>query len=436
MTLFFMVLVMLEQNAPLTLFVVFVFVPAALFVGYLGRRLRKLSRSVQGEIGDLTDTLSQIFQGIRQVKAYNMEGFEQKRSGQVIHNVRRLMLKGVRVGTLSTPVNEVLIGAALMGLVLFGGYQVIDGDLTAGALMSFIAAFALSYEPLKRLAKLNNTLQTGLGAGERILDMFALQPTITDAEDAKTLTLSKPQKIVFDDVVFGYDESDEINALNHLSLTIPAGKMTAFVGPSGSGKTTAMNMVMRFYDPHAGGIKIGDEDIRDFTIQSLRNNIALVSQDITIFDDTVAANIAYGRADISQSEIEEAARAAAAHEFISAMPEGYDSRLGEHGTKLSGGQRQRIAIARALLRKTPILLMDEATSALDNESEKAIRHSLETIQKGRTVLIIAHRLSTVQNADQIIVLDQGRVAEKGKHDTLLKQNGLYAQMYKAGLKDE
>lgn len=431
LTLILLVALMFYQDWQLAFFALGVFMPAALFVGYLGKRLRKLSKSIQSEVGDLADTLSQIFQGIRQVKAYGMENFERDRSGVVIERVRKLMLKGVRVGTLSTPFNETLIGFAIMGLVIYGGSQVINETLTAGELMSFIAAFSLSYEPLKRLAKLNNSLQMGLGAGERILDMLDRKPEIKDSDDATVLVSDNPT-VQFKDVVFGYSD-DERNALDGVSFDMPAGKVTALVGASGSGKTTALNMVPRFYDPVSGEICIDGADLRSFTLESLRKHIALVSQDVTIFDDTARANIAYGKPDASDQEIELAAKAAAAHEFISAMPQGYDTILGEHGTKLSGGQRQRIAIARAILRNAPILLLDEATSALDNESEKAIQSSLAELQKGRTVLVIAHRLSTVQGADQIIVLDQGRIAEQGKHDELMKANKLYARMYQAGL---
>ena len=431
LTLILLVALMFYQDWQLACFALGVFMPAALFVGYLGKRLRKLSKSIQAEVGDLADTLSQIFQGIRQVKAYGMEDFERDRSGVVIERVRKLMLKGVRVGTLSTPFNETLIGFAIMGLVIYGGSQVINETLTAGELMSFIAAFSLSYEPLKKLAKLNNSMQMGLGAGERILDMLDRTPEIKDVDGAILLHSENPS-ITFENVVFGYND-DERNALDDVSFDMPAGKVTALVGASGSGKTTALNMVPRFYDPVSGQITIDGKNMRDFTLESLRKHIALVSQDVTIFDDTARANIAYGKPDASEQEIILAAKAAAAHDFINDMPQGYDTILGEHGTKLSGGQRQRIAIARDILRNAPILLLDEATSALDNESEKAIQSSLAELQKGRTVLVIAHRLSTVQGADQIIVLDQGKIAEQGNHEELMKVNKLYARMYRAGL---
>ncbi len=435
-TLIFLMMLMFWQDWKLALIAICIFPPAGLFVGWVGRRLRKLSGNVQRELAQLTDTLTQIFQGIRQVKAYGMEGYERQRAGYVIERVKKLVIKSVTVGTLSTPFNEVLIGTALAGIVIYGGTQVVSDNLTLGALMSFIAAFTLAYEPVRKLAKLNNTVQTGLGAAERVFDMLDKQASICDKENAETLDVTQPA-IEFDKVTFGYEagDGDGVNALDNVSFKIPAGKVTALVGASGSGKTTAMNMVLRFYEVQDGSITVGGHDIRDVTMKSLREHTALVSQDVTIFDDSVQANIAYGRPDATHDEIIEAAKNAAAHEFIENLPQAYATRLGEDGTKLSGGQRQRIAIARAMLKDAPILLLDEATSALDNESERAIQASLEILQKGRTTLVIAHRLSTVQGADQIIVLDKGKVVEHGKHDALMKKNGAYARMYRAGLEE-
>ena len=430
-TLVILIGLMFSQDWRLALIAVCVFPPAGLFVSILGKRLRRISKGIQREIGDLSGFLSQIFQGVRQVKAYGMEPYERSRAGDATNRVKYMMYKSIRVGNLSTPVNETLVGLALMGVIAYGGYQVADGQLTVGGLMSFIGAFALAYEPLKRLAKLNNTLQMGLGAGERILEMFDFRPKITDRPGASVLA-ARAASITFDAVSFHYHGREE-PALRAVSLTIPQGKVTALVGPSGGGKTTIMNMIPRFYDPELGRITINGQDLRDLTMESLRAHIALVSQDVTIFDDTARANIAYGRADATEDEIMEAARLAAADSFIRSLPDGYDTRLGEQGMKLSGGQRQRIAIARAILRDAPILLLDEATSALDNESERLIQASLEQLQQGRTTLVIAHRLSTVQNADQIIVLKGGEVAETGRHDDLMALDKVYAQMYRLGL---
>jgi ATP-binding cassette, subfamily B, bacterial MsbA len=429
--LLFLVILMFYQDWKLALVAFCVFPPAGIFVSHLGRKLRRLSGGIQSNVGGLSDILSQIFQGIRQVKAYGMENYERERAGNAINDLRNLYFKTIRASNLSTPVNQTLIGLALMGVIVYGGYHIVSGKLTVGALMSFIAAFALAYEPLKSLSKLNNNLQMGLGAAARIFDMMDRQAAIVDRPSAKVLQTKRPD-IVFDHVVFGYG-FDEGRALDGVSFTAAAGKVTALVGPSGSGKTTAMNMVPRFYDAIAGRVLVGGEDVRDMTIESLRKHIALVSQDITIFDDSVRANIAYGRQGAVDEEIIAAAQAAAADEFIGRLPQGYDTRLGENGVKLSGGQRQRIAIARAILRDAPILLLDEATSALDNESERAIQASLERLQKGRTTLVIAHRLSTVQKADLIVVLDKGKVVEMAMHDKLLASKGLYARMHSMGL---
>jgi subfamily B ATP-binding cassette protein MsbA len=278
-----------------------------------------------------------------------------------------------------------------MSVIMYGGFQVTSGSMTTGELMSFITAFALAYEPIRRLSKLYNTIQQGMGAADRIFEMMDRQASIQEIPTAQTLNVMQPE-IIFENVSFDYGDGDP--ALRHVSFNIPSGKMTALVGPSGAGKTTIINLIPRFYDVNGGSIKIDGIDIRNLTIDSLRKNIAFVSQDITIFDDTVRANIAYGREGATEEDIIAAARLAAAHDFIMAMPDGYNTALGEDGVKLSGGQRQRISIARAVLRNAPILLLDEATSALDNESERLIQASLNELQKGRTTLVIAHRLPT------------------------------------------
>ncbi len=433
LTLTFLTAVMFYQDWKLSLAAFTIFPFAAFFVASIGRRLRKVSNSIQKELGSLSDRLSQIFQGIRQVQAYGMEDYECKRSAEAINSVKRLNIKSVRIGNLSTPVNEILVGFVFFGIIVYGGYEAAEGRMTAGQLGAFLAAFTLAYEPMKKLARLNNTLQTGLGAAERVFDMIDLPPAIQDAQNAQPLKEKQPD-IEFKSVHFRYEESD-LKALDKMNFHAPSGKVTALVGPSGGGKTTVMNLIPRFYDPQDGEILIGGQKIKDISLHSLRGCMGYVSQDITIFDDTIAANIAYGRVDATQEEIVEAAKAAAAHEFIEGFSDGYDTQVGEDGVKLSGGQRQRISIARAILRDAPILLLDEATSALDNESEKLVQEALEKLQRGRTTLVIAHRLSTVQNAEQILVLDQGQIVEHGTHDDLMGQGGLYAKMYKAGLKD-
>lgn len=433
-TLILLTAVMFHQDWVLAIAAFTIFPFAALFVAWIGRRLRKMSGAIQSGQANLSDRLSQIFQGIRLVKAYGMEGHEEKTADKAITSVRKLMIKSANIANLSTPVNETLVGLVVFGIIVYGGFQVAAGESTAGQLLSFITAFTLAYEPMKKLAKLNNQLQMGLGAADRVFDMIDREVIVKDKENAKEIILKQPE-IIFDNVEFRY-EDEERRALKGVSLNIPAGKVTALVGRSGSGKTTIMNLIPRFFDVTTGGVFIDGIPVEDVTKASLRQNIALVSQDITIFDDTVWANIGYGKEGAFQDEIIKAAIAAEADEFIRELPNGYDTKLGEDGVSLSGGQRQRISIARAILRDAPILLLDEATSALDNEAERAIQRTLSEIQKGRTTLVIAHRLSTIKNADQILVLDRGCVIEQGVHDDLMEKAGIYADMYNAGLNED
>lgn len=432
-TLVSLILVMFFQDWKLSVasFVVFPF--AAFFVAYLGKRLRKVSGSIQNELAVLSDFLSQIFQGIRLVMAYGMEDHERSRARKVTNKVRDLNIKSVRLGQLSTPVNEVLVGFVVFGIVLYGGHQVASGALTGGQIASFLAAFTLAYEPMKKLAKLNNSLQMGLGASERVFALLDTPPTIASPD--KPVVLPQPRKIEIelDNVHFKYKEAND-NALDSISFNVKSDQVVALVGHSGSGKSTIMNLIPRFYDVDDGAVRLNGVDVRQLSLADLRGAISLVSQDITIFDDTIENNILYGRADATEAEVVEAAKAASAHEFILDLPEGYQTRTGEDGVKLSGGQRQRIAIARAILRDAPVLLLDEATSALDNESEQIVQQAIHRLEKGRTTLVIAHRLSTVQAADEIIVLEQGKIIERGNHEALMEMNGAYAKMYKAGFK--
>lgn len=433
-TLILLIGVMFYQDWILALAAFTVFPFIAIFVAWIGRRLRVMSGDIQSGQATLSDRLSQIFQGVRLVKAYGMEDHEKEHAGKSIERVRNLTLKSIRISNLSTPVNETLVGVVVFGIIVYGGYQVAAGESTAGQLLSFITAFTMAYEPMKKLARLNNTLQMGLGATERVFDMLDTNVEVCDSENAEDINLETAE-IKFNKVEFQYNPDDEQKALNSISITIPAGKVTALVGRSGSGKTTIMNLIPRFFDVTGGQVLLNNIDVRDITKASLRNNISLVSQDITIFDDNVWANIGYGKKGAYQDEIIKAAIAAEADEFIRDLPKGYDTKLGEDGVTLSGGQRQRISIARAILRNAPILLLDEATSALDNEAERAIQKTLSEIQQGRTTLVIAHRLSTVQKADQIIVLEHGDVVERGSHDELMSQEGVYYKMVQAGISE-
>ena len=425
-TVVFLVGVMFYQDWLLALVSFFVFPLAIRPIVGIGRRIRRVTANAQAEIGEFTTLLSQTFQGARHVKAYGMEQYEERRAAGLIERLFALIDRGTRTRSRASPMMEALGGTAIAVVILYGGHQVISGARTPGALFSFITALLLAYQPLKSLANLNASLQEGLAAAQRIFEVLDVEPTIRDMPGARPLHIAGGE-IRFDNVRFGYVPGTA--AIDGLSLTIPAGHTVALVGPSGAGKSTMLNLIPRFFDTDSGSIAIDGQDVRGVTIASLRSAIALVAQEISLFDDTVRANIAYGRFGASTAEIEEAARAAAADAFIRELPKGYDTMVGEHGVRLSGGQRQRIAIARAMLKNAPILLLDEATSALDSESERQVQRALNTLIRGRTTLVIAHRLSTIQGADLICVVDHGQIVETGRHPELLARDGLYARLY-------
>lgn len=426
LTLIVLVAVMFQQDWVLATGAFVVFPVASYFVARLGKRFRKVSASTQAELGHFSTILNQTFQGARHVKAYGMETYEEGRVGGIIDNLYQLVHKGFRVSALSGPVTEILSGLAIVSVIVYGGIQVINGERTAGALFSFITAFLLAYEPMKRMAKLNSQLQGGLAAADRVFSLLDTKPSILDKPNAKDLDVSR-YDIRFQDIRFSYGQDSK--AIEGITLDVPDGHTVALVGPSGAGKSTLLNLIPRFYDVNGGAVLVGGSDVRDVTMASLRGHIALVSQEVALFDDTIRANIAYGRIGATEDEIVAAARGAAAHDFIVGLPDGYDTMVGEFGVKLSGGQRQRISIARAMLRNAPILLLDEATSALDTESERVVQGALKALQQGRTTLVVAHRLSTIVDADRIYVIDDGKVAEAGTHGELLRRGGIYAKLW-------
>ncbi len=421
-----LVAVMFVQDWELALITSFVFPVAILPIVSLGRRMRRVTANTQTELGLFTTLLEQTIQGIRVVKAYGMEEYEKTRMGEIIDCIFRLSYRSARIRARSSPIMETLGGIAVAVVVVYGGYRVIENQTDAGSFFSFITALLLAYEPMKRLANLNSSLQMGLAGAERLFQLLDVAPDLRDKPGARPLPPGKGH-IRLQDVAFSYVAGTP--AIRGITLDVPAGKTVALVGPSGAGKSTIFNLILRFYDPDAGAVAIDGTDLRDVTMASLRDHIALVSQEITLFDDTVRANIAYGRAGAGEDEIVAAARHAAAHDFIVDLPQGYDTVVGELGLKLSGGQRQRLAIARAMLKNAPILLLDEATSALDTESERQVQAALQELMRGRTTLVIAHRLSTVVSADLIHVVVDGRLAESGRHEMLLARNGVYARLH-------
>ena len=421
-----LVAVMFYQDWVLALISFFVFPAAIQPIVRLGKRLRRVSTNTQVSMGTFVTVLNQSLQGMRVVKAYGMEKHEQSRFGEATEQMFRLVFKSNRVRALSSPIMETLGSLAIAVIIVYDGLRVINDQTTPGAFFSFMAALLMAYQPMKNLANLNGILQEGLAGAERLFALLDLEPSIGEAPDARPLAV-QGGAVRLEEVSFGYNEHHRV--LERLTLDFPAGKRVALVGASGGGKSTILNLIPRFYDVEGGRVLIDGQDVRGVTLASLRGQIALVSQEILLFDDTIRANILYGRPGASDAEVVEAARHAAAHDFIMALPQGYDTMVGEHGVKLSGGQRQRVAIARAMLRNAPILLLDEATSALDAESERHVQGALDVLMEGRTTIIIAHRLSTVVDADIIHVIDHGRLAESGRHAELLARGGLYARLY-------
>lgn len=394
-------------------------------VARLGARMRHLASAAQKTMGDLHTFFQQHFQGISLVKAYTLEDTVKSKARQHTEQFVTLSLKNAQLKALLHPLMETLGGMAVAFVLLYGGYQVIGGLRTPGELMSFIAAFLMSYEPLKKLAHLSSYVQEALAALERIYALFTIHPNITQKENAQELIITKGD-IVFQNISFGYKE--ETPLLQDFSCTLFGGKRLAIVGASGAGKTTLFRLLLRFYDPVAGQILIDGQDTRDVTLGSLRRCCAYVSQETFLFEGTVAENIKYGDMYATDEEVVRAARLAYADEFIKDFPLGYNQSVGEMGNRLSGGQRQRIAIARAFLKNAPLLLLDEATSALDTQSELSVQKALHALMDGRTTLIIAHRLLTAQQADRIYVMDKGKVVAEGKHSELLDKSDTYRQL--------
>lgn len=399
----------------------FAFFPIVKF----GRILRRISTKSQESMGDISVILHETISGSRIVKAFCMEDYEKERFSRENLKYFDYLMKSVSVRSLSSPVMEFLGGIGIVFIIWYGGYSVINGVSTPGNFFSFLTALLMLYEPVKRLSKMNNVLQQGMAAAYRVYDILDTPPEVREAPDAVSLPPMQ-HSLELQGVRFRY--GDEM-VLEDVNLKVAAGEVVAIAGTSGAGKTTLVNLIPRFYDVEEGAILLDGVDIRRVTIASLRAQIAMVTQQSILFNDTVRNNIAYGDINKTDEEIVAAAKAANAYGFIMRMPRGFDTMIGEQGVRLSGGQRQRLCIARALLKNAPILILDEATSSLDSEAELEVQKALDNLMAGRTTLVIAHRLSTIKDADRIVVLADGRIVEEGRHEQLLKANGEYRRLY-------
>tara|TARA_A100001037_G_scaffold122846_1_gene111730 strand:+ start:2935 stop:4749 length:1815 start_codon:yes stop_codon:yes gene_type:complete len=426
LTLIFLIGLLFYHDWTLALIAFFVFPTAVYPIVRIGQRMRKVSDNTQIQMGELTTLLDETFRGARHVRAYGMEKYEINRATKLINIIFKLVQKAARVRSATHPIMESLGGIAVAIIIFYGGSQVIQGATTPGTFASFISALLLAYPAMKNLANMNANLQEGLAAAQRIFLLIDSEPEIQNKPKANKLDDVRGN-VTFRNVTFSYEPNRL--ALSNINLNIEAGTTVALVGPSGAGKSTILNLIPRFYDCEEGEILVDGRNIKDVTVSSLRSKIALVSQDLTLFDDTIQSNISYGKLDAKQHEIMAAAKAAEAHDFISLLADGYETHVGGRGLKLSGGQRQRIAIARAMLKDAPILLLDEATSALDSKTERQVQSALDKLTKNRTTIIIAHRLSTVISADIIFVMESGKIVEKGTHDELIAKKGSYEKLY-------
>jgi len=427
LTLVCLLAVMFYQDWRLATVAIIAFPLVGLLSGRLGRRMKKATTEGQVETGILASLLAENLDGTRIVKAYQQEESEIKKvSDSILRRMKNIIKAHVTRGAAS-PFAEFLAGFGIAGALYYAGLRGLQGELPLNEFISFLGAMMLAFQPLRRLAAINTTIQEGFSAAIRVFNLLDQKSLINENKDASDLKVEQGE-IELKNVTLSYI-GQKGSALNNISLSIPSGQITALVGPSGAGKTSILNLIPRFYDPNNGEVLIDNQDIRNVTISSLRSKIALVSQEPILFDDTVRENICYGKKSASDDEIISAAKSAAAHEFISELPDGYNTIIGENGFSLSGGQKQRMSIARAFLKDAPILLLDEATSSLDTESEHLVQEAINSLMKNRTTLVIAHRLSTIINSKKIIVLENGAVKETGNHEELIKADGIYKKLY-------
>ncbi len=428
---FFQVIILLGiifyMNWRLALFSFAILPLAFSSVVFFGRIFRRLSITSQEETARMSNILHETITGNRIVKAFGREKYEGDRFHKQVTKLFDIIIKDAKYRSVQHPYMEFIGGIAIALIIWFGGNEVIKGNATPGAFFSFLTALIMAYDPVKGVSRINSTVQQGLAAASRVFSLLDVQPEISDKENA-TVLLPFSESIKFDNVCFQYNDDEQI--LSEINLEIRKGEALALVGPSGSGKTTLTNLIPRFFEIAKGQLLIDGQDIRDVTMQSLRDKIAIVTQEIILFNDTIRNNIAYGDLNCTEDEIKNAANAAHALAFIESFPEGFDTIIGEGGARLSGGERQRVSIARALLKNAPILILDEATSALDTESEREVQKALENLMKNRTTLVIAHRLSTITRSDRIIVLKAGKIVEEGTHEELLEKRGDYELLYR------
>ena len=431
LTVIFLIILMFNLE-PVLSSVVFLVFPLAIYpIQKLGKRMRKVSSQVQEELGNYTAKLDETFQSIKVIKSFSAEKVETIRAQTITQNLLEFYKKAAKLDALTSPIMEILCGIVAAGIVWYSGILMIDNRTTPGALIAFISAFVTAYRPFKSLVSLNINLQEGITAAKRVFYVLDIKPIVEDSIDATDVNFINPD-IIFDEVSLKFGKK---TAIKSVYLKLEKGKTTALVGRSGSGKTSLANLLVRFYDPNEGQVLINNHDIRKVTIASLRQQIALVTQDTILFDATVAENIAYGKPGSSLERIIEAAKLADANEFILNLPQGYDTIVGAQGSTLSGGQRQRLSIARAFLKDAPILILDEATSALDLSSEQSILNSLNSLRQNKIILIITHRLSSIRWVDNIVVMKAGQIIEQGTHEKLLEKKSEYSLLYNKELKE-
>ena len=427
--------VMFYQNWKLSLVAIIMIPLASIAAKSLGKRMGKVSTQAQERSGFLNKHLVEIFKNHKLIKIFQKENFESNRSDELISSLANKVKKINTVYVRSTPIMETLTGIMIAFLIFYSGRLIMSEELEINNFFSFLAAMMLAYQPVRSLATLNIGIQQGISAGKRIIPILDIKNEITNKEECDPIKLSKGE-IVFNNVNFSYLKDAEQKTLKAVNISIEGGKISAFVGHSGAGKSTLLNLIPRFYDPDNGEIKIDNQSIHNVKLKSLRENISIVSQDTTLFDDTVINNIKYANLDATDKEVFEAAELAYATEFISKLKDGYNTVIGENGVRLSGGEKQRLSIARAILKKTKIILLDEATSSLDAETESKIQKAINHLTKDKTSLIIAHRLSTILNSDKIFVLDQGQIIDQGNHDDLIKKSIIYKNFYEKQLRKD